>query len=57
MSKPKEDETVGISVRVPRALVEEIDRVAEDERRTRGNVVRMLLEDALAARKGKGGKS
>jgi Arc/MetJ-type ribon-helix-helix transcriptional regulator len=54
MAKQEKDDTVGISVRVPRAVVEEIDRVAADERRTRGNVVRMALEDWLAARK-KGG--
>ena len=55
MVKPTENDTVGISVRVPRAVVEEIDRVAETERRTRGNVVRIALEDWLAARKGKKG--
>jgi hypothetical protein len=30
--------------------VEAIDRLAEQERRTRGNVIRLLLEDALKQR-------
>ena len=50
------DDTVGISVRVPKVVVEEIDRIADVERRTRGNVIRILLEDALAARKKGGAK-
>jgi hypothetical protein len=31
--------------------LDDIDKIAVDERRTRGNVVRILLEDALEARK------
>jgi metal-responsive CopG/Arc/MetJ family transcriptional regulator len=31
-------------------LLEEIDHLAEEERRTRGNVIRLLLEDALKQR-------
>lgn len=51
MAKIKEEpESVGVSVRLPLALLEEIDQLAEDERRTRGNVIRLLLEDALKQR-------
>lgn len=48
--KPKEEGSVGVSVRLPATLLAEIDRLAEQERRTRGNVIRLLLEDALKAR-------
>ena len=41
---------MGVSVRLPTALLADIDRIAEQERRTRGNVIRLLLEDALKAR-------
>jgi predicted transcriptional regulator len=49
----KNDDTVGISVRVPRTTVEELDRIAKDTDRTRGNVVRIALRDWIAAHKGK----
>jgi metal-responsive CopG/Arc/MetJ family transcriptional regulator len=42
--------TVGVSVRLPEGLLAEIDRMAADDRRTRGNMVRLLLEDAVAAK-------
>ena len=35
------------------ALLAEIDRIADEERRTRANVVRILLEDGLEAYKGR----
>ena len=47
----KESESVGVSVRLPATLLAEIDRLAEQERRTRGNLIRLLLEDALKNRK------
>jgi metal-responsive CopG/Arc/MetJ family transcriptional regulator len=51
MKKLEQDtESVGVSVRLPATLLEQIDRLASEERRTRGNVVRILLEDALKAR-------
>ena len=51
MSKrPKEQGSIGVSVRLPAALLAEVDRLAEEERRTRGNMLRILLEDALKAR-------
>jgi metal-responsive CopG/Arc/MetJ family transcriptional regulator len=54
MAKNKQEpESVGVSVRLPVALLEEIDRLAEEERRTRGNVIRLLLEDALKLREKK----
>jgi len=54
MAKTKEEaESVGVSVRLPVNLLEEIDSLAEEERRTRGNVIRMLLEDALKQRQKK----
>lgn len=50
----KENEgTTALSVRLPNALLAQIDRIVTDERRTRGNVVRILLEDALKAREEK----
>lgn len=48
--KEQEVESVGVSVRLSATLLADIDRVAEQERRTRGNVIRLLLEDALKAR-------
>jgi metal-responsive CopG/Arc/MetJ family transcriptional regulator len=50
--KPEKEDagSVGVSVRLPSTLLAEIDRIADQERRTRGNVVRLLLEDALKAR-------
>lgn len=54
MAKIKQEpESVGVSVRLPVALLEEIDRLAGEERRTRGNVIRLLLEDALKERQKK----
>ena len=49
----REPEALGVSVRLPAALLQEIDRLAEQERRTRGNVIRLLLEDALKQRQKK----
>ncbi len=51
--KEQEAGSVGVSVRLPTALLADIDRIAEQERRTRGNVIRLLLEDALKARSAK----
>ena len=51
--KQEESGSVGVSVRLPVALLADIDRLAEQERRTRGNMVRILLEDALKIRMGK----
>lgn len=42
--------SVGVSVRIPEGMVTEIDRLAAEERRTRGNMIRILLEDALKQR-------
>jgi hypothetical protein len=39
--------SVGVSVRLPAELLDRIDRLAEIERRTRGNVIRIALEDWL----------
>jgi len=49
----REPKFVGVSVRLPVTLLQEIDRLAEQERRTRGNVIRLLLEDALKQRQKK----
>ena len=46
----REPESVGVSVRLPATLLAEIDRLAEQERRTRGNVIRIALEDWLVMR-------
>ena len=48
--EPQELESVGVSVRLPSLLLAQIDTLAEQERRTRGNVIRLLLEDALKQR-------
>lgn len=42
--------TTGVSVRLPGEMLAQIDRLANDERRTRGNAIRLLLEEALKAR-------
>jgi hypothetical protein len=39
-----------VSFRLPAALLAQIDRLANDERRTRGNAIRLLLEEALRVR-------
>jgi len=52
--KPEREEpkgSVSVSVRLPEELLTEIDSLATEERRTRGNMVRLLLEDALTQRK------
>ena len=36
-----------LNVRVPAGIAAKIDRVAEDEQRTRSNTVRRLLSEAL----------
>jgi hypothetical protein len=48
--RDEESGSVGISVRLPAALLTEIDKIADAERRTRGNVMRILLEDAIETR-------
>jgi predicted transcriptional regulator len=53
MKKPKEsletqdESSVGVSVRLPAALLAKIDGLADQERRTRGNMIRIALEDWL----------
>ena len=49
-ARSEEPESIGVSVRLPSSLLAQIDRLAEQERRTRGNVMRLLLEDALKER-------
>jgi metal-responsive CopG/Arc/MetJ family transcriptional regulator len=45
---------VGVSVRLPPTSLEQIDRLANEERRSRANLIMILIEDALKARsKGK----
>lgn len=41
------------TVRLPNEMLSQVDRLANDERRTRGNMLRILLEDALKAREGR----
>lgn len=45
-----------LGVRLPDALLAELAKAAEEERRKVSDYVRLLLEDALAARKGGKGK-
>jgi metal-responsive CopG/Arc/MetJ family transcriptional regulator len=56
MAKGKEPESQGVSVRLPSHLLKQIDSLAEQERRTRGNMIRLLLEDALNALKQRGAR-
>jgi metal-responsive CopG/Arc/MetJ family transcriptional regulator len=49
----RDPESVGVSVRLPATLLAEIDSLAVEERRTRGNLMRLLLEDALKSRQKK----
>jgi metal-responsive CopG/Arc/MetJ family transcriptional regulator len=46
----KADETVHVSVRLPVVLVKAIDALANDERRIRTQMIRILLEDAIKDR-------
>jgi predicted transcriptional regulator len=39
-----------LTIRVDRELRSQIDRLADDERRSASNLVRLLLSDALARR-------
>jgi len=47
----KKKGTSPLSLRIPTELLEEIDEQARLERRERSNLIRILLEDALAIRK------
>jgi metal-responsive CopG/Arc/MetJ family transcriptional regulator len=49
-SEPETTETTGLSVRVPVHLLARIDALTSAEKRTRGNMVRVLLEEALDSR-------
>jgi metal-responsive CopG/Arc/MetJ family transcriptional regulator len=46
----QEPESVGVSVRLPATLLSELDQIANEERRTRGNVIRIALEEWLMLR-------
>jgi len=50
MAKPKASErgTSSVSVRLPDELIERIDSRANEEHRSRGNLIRMLLEEAIS---------
>jgi len=50
MKKGKDTETVVISVRLPKELLHRLTEKAEEERRPRANLVRLLLEQALKAK-------
>ena len=55
MAKPKASErgTSSVSVRLPDELIERIDSRANEEHRSRGNLIRMLLEEAMRQDEGK----
>ena len=55
MAKPKASErgTSSVSVRLPDELIERIDSRANEEHRSRGNLIRMLLEEAMTQNEGK----
>ena len=44
------DESIVVSVRLPKKLVEKFDRIAEAERRQRSNMMLIALEDWIAIR-------
>jgi hypothetical protein len=46
----KQPKSVTVSFIVPVALLAQIDELASDERRSRGNAMRLLLEEALRQR-------
>ncbi|MBO4388712.1 MAG: ribbon-helix-helix protein, CopG family [Spirochaetales bacterium] len=46
-SKKYRDESVVITSRLPKDMLEEIDRIANDSARTRNEIVQILLEFAL----------
>ena len=48
-----ESESVGVSFRLPASLLAQVDGLADEERRTRGNAIRLLLEEALEQREQK----
>jgi hypothetical protein len=47
---PKPQKTVTVSFKAPVDLLAQIDRLAKDERRSRGNAIRLLLDEALQQR-------
>jgi predicted transcriptional regulator len=49
-SKPVDDGTVATSVRLPADIRQRLEEIADEERRTLGNVIRIALEDWLALR-------
>lgn len=51
-AKPKQTMTVGLHFRIPEELNREILDAAATENRTYSNMVRVLLQEALAHRKG-----
>lgn len=51
-TKPKQELTVGLHSRISNQLFEQIVEVAEVEKRTFSNMVRILLEEGLAHWKG-----
>ena len=55
MAKPKASErgTSSVSVRLPDELIDRIDSRANEEHRSRGNLIRMLLEQAMSENEAK----
>lgn len=50
MHKPKDSPKVGITFYLERPVVQDIDRLAESEHRSRANLITVLLQEALEAR-------
>jgi predicted transcriptional regulator len=48
--KKADDESVATSVRLPSHLRKQLEAIADEERRTLGNVIRIALEDWLIGR-------
>ncbi len=52
--KAKEERgTSNVSVRLPDELISKLDTRANEEHRSRGNLIRMLLEEAMSQNHGK----
>jgi predicted transcriptional regulator len=50
LRKPVDDGTVATSVRLPARLRARLQAIADEERRTLGNVIRIAIEDWLTLR-------
>ena len=50
-TEPDDRGTSSVSVRLPDKLIAQIDSRAKEEHRSRGNLIRMLLEETMEPKK------